>query len=458
MNKTESVSIGRKGFVCEQDAFEILKAYLKRAEKSLHSDPDKTEILQDLESALAGHLMQLTGDLVVDTQTAKKAVEIMGEVESSNTIDNGQEEESEDFSEDSLGYRISSLFKKPIYKDRNKAIIMGVCSGIAKTLETDPLWIRIIFITFALVTNGFGVLVYIILAVIMKDSEENKQKSASEVIVEVKDKLQSSISSARRPYENLLYRFFRSIWKVVVFSTRLVILLFMLMIGMAWSTLLFFMVANPSKIVLFGANPSWIDFTAILALGFVVLIPLFVLIATLVGSNIVKSVRFNLITWCLWLVALLIGAGSMINVVPDVRARLVREVPQTKNIYVEVEDNKLVYTCITLWGDCHENIPKISYKKICDTDVQVVAKDDWTQYNSLQIRGWNIDQKTFDYPASIGVYCDFIKSTVGTKGVENVVFDDREINDTKSDYYLYGIDGKIKDVWNTNFFVRRYVE
>ena len=80
MNKTESVSIGRRGFVCEQDAYAILQKYLERSAHALKDDPDKDEILADLELSMAGHIAELSKELVVDKSTALKVIDLMGEV------------------------------------------------------------------------------------------------------------------------------------------------------------------------------------------------------------------------------------------------------------------------------------------------------------------------------------------------------------------------------------------
>lgn len=52
-------------------------------------------------------------------------------------------------------------------KDTSRAVLFGVCSGIAKKLDIDPLWIRLAFII-AFLHLGIGILAYIILALIME--------------------------------------------------------------------------------------------------------------------------------------------------------------------------------------------------------------------------------------------------------------------------------------------------
>jgi phage shock protein PspC (stress-responsive transcriptional regulator) len=51
-------------------------------------------------------------------------------------------------------------------KDKSKATLAGVCSGLAKHFGCDPFWIRLIFVI-GVLHLGIGVLLYIILALLM---------------------------------------------------------------------------------------------------------------------------------------------------------------------------------------------------------------------------------------------------------------------------------------------------
>ncbi len=49
-------------------------------------------------------------------------------------------------------------------------VIAGVCGGLAKLLEIDAVWVRIIFFVLSLVTGViFGVIVYAILWAVMPE-------------------------------------------------------------------------------------------------------------------------------------------------------------------------------------------------------------------------------------------------------------------------------------------------
>ena len=51
-------------------------------------------------------------------------------------------------------------------KDKNRATLAGVCSGIGRHFGCDPFWIRLVFVI-AFLHFGIGVLLYIILALLM---------------------------------------------------------------------------------------------------------------------------------------------------------------------------------------------------------------------------------------------------------------------------------------------------
>lgn len=56
-------------------------------------------------------------------------------------------------------------------RSRSNRMIAGVCAGLAAYLGVDPLWIRLFFILLTILTNGAGILVYIVLAILMPEEE-----------------------------------------------------------------------------------------------------------------------------------------------------------------------------------------------------------------------------------------------------------------------------------------------
>jgi phage shock protein C len=48
-------------------------------------------------------------------------------------------------------------------------MLFGVCSGIAHYLNVDPVLVRLTFVIAAVMTNGAGLLLYILLALLMPE-------------------------------------------------------------------------------------------------------------------------------------------------------------------------------------------------------------------------------------------------------------------------------------------------
>ena len=60
---------------------------------------------------------------------------------------------------------------KKLYRSRTDKIILGVCGGLAKYFDMDPVIVRIIFVLMALL-HGIGLLLYIIIAIIAPEEPE----------------------------------------------------------------------------------------------------------------------------------------------------------------------------------------------------------------------------------------------------------------------------------------------
>lgn len=57
--------------------------------------------------------------------------------------------------------------ERKLYKDPNNKVVAGVCSGLGNYLGVDVTIMRVLFVAMALL-GGPGLLIYIILALIMK--------------------------------------------------------------------------------------------------------------------------------------------------------------------------------------------------------------------------------------------------------------------------------------------------
>lgn len=65
-----------------------------------------------------------------------------------------------------------NFFKNPIYKSRTSIKIDGVCAGLAKAIDIDPSWMRLIFIIL-FACGGSGILIYIVLIIVLDREPED---------------------------------------------------------------------------------------------------------------------------------------------------------------------------------------------------------------------------------------------------------------------------------------------
>jgi len=169
MKQTTSINIGGIVLHIDDDAFQQLNEYIRRLEKHFEKDPEKTEILNDIEQRMAELLSeQLSSrERSVNVEHVKKAISIMGNPQD---FDNDTMETSSAQSSDND--------KKPkhFYRNPEGKIIAGVASGLGVYFNIDPVLIRIGLLILTLVGAGFPVPLYIILWIIIPEAQSRTQK------------------------------------------------------------------------------------------------------------------------------------------------------------------------------------------------------------------------------------------------------------------------------------------
>jgi phage shock protein PspC (stress-responsive transcriptional regulator) len=78
---------------------------------------------------------------------------------------------------------------KKLYRSKIDRVVFGVCGGLGEYFEVDSLILRILFILLTF-TGGSGIIIYLILAVIIPDGEEQKKTKGKELINEAQEKTQ----------------------------------------------------------------------------------------------------------------------------------------------------------------------------------------------------------------------------------------------------------------------------
>jgi phage shock protein PspC (stress-responsive transcriptional regulator) len=426
MNKTENVSIGRRGFVCDTDAYKVLQSYLERCAKSLSSDPDKEEILADLEASMASHLQELSGELVVDVATAERVISTMGEVEPVDLDDTDKSADHPIDSENniSFGERVKSLFSAPPYKDHEREIVDGICAGIAKALDVDPLWIRLLFVVLTFLTQGAMIVIYIVLAIIMKEEASYTKKTAGEVVETIRTKISRTAESAR-PYERFLRKLIGGVFIVLWTTLRVIVCVVLVLASIVWASYLFMMISQPDNVRLFGVRPGWLELMTVFSAGLLILIPLFELLVAMFKPKKRNKV-LSIVVWTLWFACITTTVAGAANIYPRFEHYLKTEQPKNKYVYVQVVGNEIASLCISPLGTCTNTEQRLMYRTLCDREVVMYDRNDRPVWQS---RGWLNEYKSFEYPVSQEVYCKEVQRIISAMGDSGeVMFANQDIN------------------------------
>ncbi len=178
MNKTVSINLGGFFFHIDEDAYQKLNHYFDAIRRSLSAD-GRDEIMSDIEGRIAELLTEkLKNDKqVVSIREVEEIMTIMGQPEDYR-IDDETSEKTANNSNNSYntGYNYTFPKTKKFYRDGDRAIVSGVCSGIGHYFQIDPLWIRIIFILSLFITFFASLFVYVLLWILIPKAITTTEK------------------------------------------------------------------------------------------------------------------------------------------------------------------------------------------------------------------------------------------------------------------------------------------
>lgn len=156
MKRVITVSLNRNAYQFEDDANARLEAYLAEASRTLADDPDRAEILLDLEQAIADQCRRRMRPHqgVVTLEELQPALEEIGVVQRPGVA------EPAATSEPLAGTR-------PLEQVSEGAWISGVCMGLARYFGIDVTLLRIVAVVLLLVTGGGMIVVYLALMLLL---------------------------------------------------------------------------------------------------------------------------------------------------------------------------------------------------------------------------------------------------------------------------------------------------
>jgi phage shock protein PspC (stress-responsive transcriptional regulator) len=177
MEKVVGINLNGRAYHVEEPGYAALLAYLDRAKARLADNPDRAEILADLEQAIAEKCDRLLGPhkTVVATAEIDRILAEMGPVDAGGDEGSAAAAEAGGTGEQ----KDTSAAPKRLYQIREGAMISGVCAGIAAYLDIDVTIVRVAFVLLALATKGVWLLVYGVLMFVIPYAETSEQRAAA---------------------------------------------------------------------------------------------------------------------------------------------------------------------------------------------------------------------------------------------------------------------------------------
>lgn len=184
MNKVIIINLNGNAYQLEEDGFDALRAYLDNARGRLEGNPDRDEIIADIEQAIADKFRSLLGTskTVILGREVSAVIAEMGPVEDAGGNGEARPGADKPFAGGTGGApgapTPGAPTAKRLYKIHDGAMLWGVCNGLAAYMNIDVTIIRLVFV---LVTffYGVGALAYLVLAVLLPFARTPEDKAAA---------------------------------------------------------------------------------------------------------------------------------------------------------------------------------------------------------------------------------------------------------------------------------------
>ena len=133
MKEVKKCSISGVAFTMDTDAYEALESYIESLKKSYANNPDGAEIIADIEARIAELILSAQDNTrVVERPLMLNIIRQMGSAEDISDQANDRD----------LHYD-SPRIPRRLYRDTENAKLGGVCAGIGKFFDIDPVWVRL---------------------------------------------------------------------------------------------------------------------------------------------------------------------------------------------------------------------------------------------------------------------------------------------------------------------------
>ncbi len=180
MNKVIIINLNGNAYQLEENGYEALRAYLDSAARRLEGNPDRDEIIADIEQAIADKFRALMGasKTVVATREVEGVIAEMGPVEDASDTPAAVPKGAAEAPRPAPGADAGPGPAKRLYRINDGAMLAGVCNGIAAYMNIDVTIVRIVFVALTL-AYGAGALLYIMMAILIPSAVTSAERAAA---------------------------------------------------------------------------------------------------------------------------------------------------------------------------------------------------------------------------------------------------------------------------------------
>jgi phage shock protein PspC (stress-responsive transcriptional regulator) len=178
MQKVISINLNGNAYQLDETGYDALHRYLASAERALANNPDRVEIMKDLEQAIADKCQKFLGPAksVVSAAEIEQIVKEMGPIEPAEG-ETGAEggKSSDDAKQTAAGERRP----KRLYRITTGAMAGGICNGLAAYLGVEVTIVRIAFVVIAVITKGAAIAAYIVMMFFIPEAKTDEERAAA---------------------------------------------------------------------------------------------------------------------------------------------------------------------------------------------------------------------------------------------------------------------------------------
>jgi phage shock protein PspC (stress-responsive transcriptional regulator) len=175
MNRVITINLNGNAYQLDENAFDVLRAYLDAAGTALSANPDKLEIMTDLEQAIAEKCRRFLSPhkTVLLKAEIDQIILEMGPVEggqptAARASDGGKQSDPKE-----------GTAPKRLYRINEGAMLGGICTGLAAYFGIDVTIVRVLWVIAAFLTSGIAIVIYLVMMIVIPEAHTSDEHAAA---------------------------------------------------------------------------------------------------------------------------------------------------------------------------------------------------------------------------------------------------------------------------------------